>query len=194
MDQQTISQLVTGTVAVVAGLGGASLTAFINRKNTKDTLEAARLTNEEQWERTQEREHSTWVRGQKQEAYAEFLATVDLVFRPSAADAPRDFWTPELKVRRTFNRLKLVGSTDAINRAEQIKLCATQAITHDDNRRLLREYPNAEHEAALNEKASENIFAYSGLVEEFLDAARLELGTEMIPAGQRSVPLRLSAE
>jgi hypothetical protein len=187
VDQQTISLIVTGTVAVVAGLGGASLTSFINRKNTKDTLNAARLTSEEQWERTQEREHSAWVRGEKQEAYVEFLTTVDAVFKPPLADAPRDFWTPELKVRSTFNRLKLVGSTDAISRAHQIKLCATQAITHNDNRQLLHEFPNAKHLEALNEAASKNIVQYSGLVEDFIDAARIELGTEISPVPEPSV-------
>lgn len=69
MDTETLRLIVTATAAVVAGLGGATLTAVINRKNTKDTLASARLANEEQWEQTQHREHALWLRDQKLEAY-----------------------------------------------------------------------------------------------------------------------------
>ena len=67
---------ISASSAVVAGLGGATLTAVINRKNTKDTLAAAREDNERRWHLQVDREHELWLRDTKQQAYAKFVSAV----------------------------------------------------------------------------------------------------------------------
>lgn len=103
--------IVTATAAVVAGLGGATLTAVINRKNTKDTLASARLANEEQWEQTQHREHALWLRDQKLEAYTEFLAVASALRHDLATKALEEkpnISTVDLTAKRL--RVQVVGA------------------------------------------------------------------------------------
>lgn len=112
MDAATVSSIVTGTVAIVAGLGGSALTTYFNRKNTTDTLAATRRATEEQWARTQEQTHAVWLRDKKQEAYADFLAHAEklsilLTTGPTMAIDP-PVSTKELSVKR--GTIKLVGS------------------------------------------------------------------------------------
>jgi hypothetical protein len=67
MDAETIRLIVTATAAVVAGLGGAALTAVINRKNTKDTLAFAQLAADDQ----RSRDENAWRREHLAAAYAD---------------------------------------------------------------------------------------------------------------------------
>lgn len=69
MDTILINQLVTTSGVIVAALGGAGLTSWINRRNTLDTRDAAA----DLWQREQSREHASWMREKKLEAYTTFL-------------------------------------------------------------------------------------------------------------------------
>ncbi|MGN8131518.1 hypothetical protein [Paenarthrobacter sp. 22069] len=80
MDPETsrlvMTAIITATAAIIAGVGGATLTAMINRKNTTDTLAAAREDNEIRWHREVSREKELWLRDTKQQAYAKFVSAV----------------------------------------------------------------------------------------------------------------------
>lgn len=121
MDAETIRLIITAGAAVIAGLGGAALTAIINRKNTKDTLASARLSNEEQSQRTLEREHATWLRDKKQEAYIDFLTLAESMIhqlnqKPDEEDP--EFPTAELSVMR--GRIKALGTPEVRRIAREI--------------------------------------------------------------------------
>lgn len=73
MDAQTLNLLITAGAAIIAGLGGASLTAAINRRNTKDTLALAKASNAEQLTHAKEIERITWLRDRKHEVYVDYL-------------------------------------------------------------------------------------------------------------------------
>jgi len=80
MDAETsrlvLLAVISASAAVVAGLGGATLSAVINRKNTKDTLAAGREDNERRWHLQVNRENELWLRDNKQQAYAKFVSAV----------------------------------------------------------------------------------------------------------------------
>ncbi|UZX02488.1 hypothetical protein F8G81_07550 [Arthrobacter sp. CDRTa11] len=111
MDAETIRLIITAAAAVVAGIGAATLTAVINRKNTKDTLASAREVAEEQRREMQNREHAVWVRDQKQEAYTNFLLLAQNMRQKIFATAVTetlDVNRQELEVERS--RIMLVGT------------------------------------------------------------------------------------
>jgi len=113
--------MITAGAAVFAGLGGAGLTALINRKNTKDTLTAARLTAEEQRQQTHRREHEIWLRDQKLEAYTDFLATSDALLHDVASNPLGDkthLSVAELATKR--GKVKVLGDPEARKIAREI--------------------------------------------------------------------------
>lgn len=134
MDPAVVSSIVTGTVAIVAGLGGSALTTYFNRKNTTDTLAATRKTNEEQWVRAQQQAHAAWLRDRKQEAYAEFLAeaeklSIALTAKPTVTIDP-PVTTNELSVRR--GTVKLVGSPAVRSLARKVEGSLNVSIHNQD--------------------------------------------------------------
>lgn len=76
MDQETIRLLVTAVGAVIAGLGGALIAGAFNRKNTVDTIAAAKMTADAQREHERKLEHSQWLRDRKVDVYSRFLEEV----------------------------------------------------------------------------------------------------------------------
>lgn len=70
MDGETTRLVATAAGAVIAGLGGALIAGWFNRKNTKATIAAATV----QWDRDQDLEHRRWLRDRKVVAYSAFLA------------------------------------------------------------------------------------------------------------------------
>jgi hypothetical protein len=69
-----VPSIITGAVAIVAGLGGVTLTGIFNRKTAKATLKVAREDAETRWKQQTEREHEVWLRDSKKETYAKFVA------------------------------------------------------------------------------------------------------------------------
>lgn len=80
MDQQTVQHLITAITAVVAALGGAGLTAYINHKNTLRQLEASKEQADQQWSETRAIERERWTRDKKTESYARFLRTASPLY------------------------------------------------------------------------------------------------------------------
>lgn len=73
MDQQTIQQIITGCIALVAALGGAGVTALINHKNAEKQIAASKAQHEQQWLETRAVERERWARDRKIESYSAFV-------------------------------------------------------------------------------------------------------------------------
>lgn len=132
MDQQTLtltSQLITGGVALASGLSGAGITAYINRLNTLDTLAATSAAKDIEYAELREREHDSWLRDQRQEAYAEFLVAAESVIA-AAEDDPEgklvDHRQDELPL--LLARVRLIGTPAPIELADGMKLAAERVI------------------------------------------------------------------
>lgn len=179
MDPQTqlIAQLITGAIALIAGLGGAGLSAYINRRNTKDTLDAARQLGEEQWTRTLEHERQIWLRERQQETYADFLAIANSTLELPDWDAPRSPDEPTyIKVNAALQRVKLVGSAQAIVFANGVALCAMKQLTHIQERRDLQAANDPTGVDELMVKVKENSDEYHELVAKFIATVRDDIG------------------
>lgn len=72
MDGETIRLVATAAGAVTAGFGGAWLAGRYNSKNTRATIEAARV----QAELNRQQEHTQWLRNRKVKCYADLLANM----------------------------------------------------------------------------------------------------------------------
>jgi hypothetical protein len=107
MDAETARLLVTAAAAVIAGLGGAGLTGWFNRKNTTASLEAARETNREQWRQTREREHEVWLRDHRLEACVAFFDEAER-FHHRVALSPTEEVKYETAVPLQAHRARLV--------------------------------------------------------------------------------------
>ncbi|WP_024816984.1 hypothetical protein [Arthrobacter sp. 31Y] len=171
MDQETLRLVVTAGVALIAGLGGAGLSAWINRKNTVETLTS-----------TKERDHTMWLRNRKQEAYAEFLAVADGVLKASWNE---DESSPDLRsltsLTTELNKLKLVGSDETIRLAAEICYCAATAYGYEHVIGRLKDRTDAASKLKLEEvmeKDSNNLSVYSNWVDDFVQVARVEFGGE----------------
>ncbi|MDQ0030148.1 hypothetical protein [Arthrobacter bambusae] len=131
MDAETIRLLITAGTAIVAGLGGAGVTAAINRKNTKDTLNSTRSAQFEQWRLSQERDREIWLRDQKLQAYTDFMlkaqslhASLDtLNFRTAPQTNPK-----ELIVER--GKVKILGSPSVRYTARDLDNALTSLYAH----------------------------------------------------------------
>lgn len=129
MDTAIIPTIVTGAVAIVAGLGGSALTGYFNRKNTVETLAAARQASAEQWTRSQEIEHRTWLRDNRQESYVAFFDEFEknlTILRKH----PREIYPvgllDELETLRA--RIRLIGTDRIRIQAREIHMLLGQAL------------------------------------------------------------------
>lgn len=52
MNDPSLMLILPAMFALLGALGGSGLTAYINRRNTVDTLTSSRRANEEQWDRS----------------------------------------------------------------------------------------------------------------------------------------------
>ena len=164
VDQETVRLIITASAAIVAGLGGAGLTAWINRKNTVQSLAAAA-----------DRDHATWLRSQKQEAYAEFLAKAESVIHQTANHAETPVSAPALEdMSISRGKLALIGGPDAIELSRMIDFEARTAfITRMQMERAPEGSPEEMMEwGSLMGRVSD----YHSLVGKFVDSARNEMG------------------
>lgn len=94
-----------------------------------DSLASARATTDEQWKRTQEREHSTWLRDQKMEAYTTFMLRAQSMHAEISAaglDEIPDVDPEELVIDR--GKVKLLGSPEVRNAARSLESCVAQTF------------------------------------------------------------------
>lgn len=194
MDAETIRLIITASVALIAGLGGAGVTAAINRRNTIDTLAASRLVAETQLRETQNREHAVWLRDQKQEAYTAFMVlaqslqqqVVGTDFTARAEGSPN-----ELEVARS--RIKLIGTPAVRAAALGIENAVDEQYAwHERLRRILprtmdmEELPTEEVMSITRDfnSAVDSYFAkrtaFSILMIEFVNHVRQDLGTSTV--------------
>jgi hypothetical protein len=114
----------------VAGLSGAGITAYINRLNTVDTLAATAAAKDIEYADLREREHESWLRNQRQEAYAEFLATAQSVIDATERDIEGKLGEHRLdEMPVLLARLRLVGTATPIRRAESMEFTAGLVVT-----------------------------------------------------------------
>ncbi|MGJ3189836.1 hypothetical protein [Paenarthrobacter sp. FR1] len=185
MDQQTatlLSQIITACAAIAGGLGGAMYTAHMNRRNTGATLEATRQLSEDKWRRAQDQEHVTWLRGQKQEAYTDFLSTVDSVVKEILGNmTERDTLLPGLHdVITKLTRLRLVGSDDTNTIAKDIVASIGDVI--DIARATQKELQSGTRSEASEMALTEAMVNLYKQVAELVGAARMEFGTDFLPS------------
>ena len=167
---------ITATAAIIAGVGGATLTAAINRKNTQDTLEAAREENERRWHLELNREHELWLRDTKQHAYAKFVSAVTA--------AASNAYTIDPAYSRNalvaFDEVRLVGPREVRKAGKKVtdqileigRLITAQfsmSPEQDANEDALR---------GLKVKISEAIEDLGKLTHEFVSLARKDTGAE----------------
>ncbi|MGJ3189837.1 hypothetical protein [Paenarthrobacter sp. FR1] len=170
MDQETIRLVVTASVALVAGLGGAGLTAWINRKNTVETLAASA-----------ERDHATWLRTHQQEAYAEFLAKAVAVIHVANSNPnsrmPAAPPLDDMSIAR--GRLTLVGGAETIDWSKRIDFEARRAVIVRMQMDEAKDHSAEEMQDWISLTSASRDF--HSLVGRFVDAARTELGTGPAP-------------
>lgn len=124
-----LNQVVTAAVAVLAAISGAGVNSWINRRNTLDTLAAARDNTTRQILDAQDREHSAWLRNQKQEAYVEFLASAEGIVARSQANLSSRMESPPLEDMTVLRgRLRLLASDEVLQQAETIDFRARLAV------------------------------------------------------------------
>lgn len=193
MDQQTAQQIVTATTAVVAALGGAGVTGYINYKNTLKQLTAAKEQSDQQWNETRAVDHERWTRDKKTESYARFLRTASPLyssnFLPSDKGASAGsfetdfgaaisdvviFGSHEVVVAAMKYRTLLIGVTHAIK--EMQREITTELV--DEARRNPQDIDRVEaeriaHERALTAGQGIRTDKLPALVEEFSVLANL---------------------
>lgn len=134
MDSLTIQVLMPAVTAIVAGFGSAWLTASINRRNTKDTLAVTRAVSEEQWNRTQEREHAVWLRNEKKEAYMSFLTLAqEFSSRLGNADEDEDLELVSDELTTCRGAIKILGSSAVRTIARDIDSAISAALLAHDS-------------------------------------------------------------
>jgi hypothetical protein len=110
-----VPSIITGAVAIVAGLGGVTLTGIFNRKTAKATLKAAREDAETRWKQQTEREHEVWMRDSKKDTYARFIAaTVEVTSGKHGSTTIRDAASA---VSIILGEVQIVGSSDFVRLA-----------------------------------------------------------------------------
>lgn len=107
--------IISATAAIIAGIGGATLTAWINRITAKETLDAAKAARDEDWERKQQEAHEAWLREKKFDAYSDLITRMNPL-SPTMMQA-------ELheKMSTIFGNLALVGDRDVVPLAQQLQ-------------------------------------------------------------------------
>lgn len=184
MDPAIIPPIVTGAVAIVAGLGGATLTGYFNRKNTLDTLDAARKTNEEQWNRTQEREHQVWLRDNRQESYVAFFDEVERIMTLLRKGTSDNIPLSDLdNVASLRGRIRLIGTHRMRVQARNVHLSLGQAVIARNvyNRFIKQTSDNLESDKERENEAASRWKAKLAEVDaatiEFVNLVRDDLGT-----------------
>lgn len=156
----------------MAALSGAGITAWINRKNTVQTLNAA-----------VERDHAAWLRGQKQEAYTDFLMTVDSVLKEILANRIKpaaDLPTIHAAVTQ-LTRLRLVCSDDTGALATTIanRLGDVLSIARETQEQLRAGLKPGE---PIETSIREAVRVLYGYVNELIGIMRNEFETDAAPA------------
>lgn len=175
VDQETIRLIITAAAALLAGWGGSGLTAYINRRNTTDTLAASERSSKEQWDRTESREHEVWVRDQKQQAYADFVLKAD-----KAVSDARNMWMGAL----TESSVNISGARMRIRMVGRPELRAVAWEVEQALKKLL-EYSRPEvdqfgipRERSGNYKEQSLLIAQvEALLQDFVAKSRRDLGT-----------------
>lgn len=176
--------MITGAVAIVAGLGGATLSGYFNRKNTMDTLAAARETTDDQWMRTQEREHRAWLRDNRQESYVAFFDEVEkMITRLRKGDTEHIALSDLDAVESLRGRIRLIGTDQLRIQSREVHLLLGQTvIARNVYARVIKQTTDdrisdteREREAALRWKAK--LANVTTATTEFVNLVREELGT-----------------
>ncbi len=181
--------MITALTAIVAALAGAGVTAYINRRNTKDTLAVTRAVGEEQWNRTQEREHAVWLRNEKKEAYMSFLTMAqDLNHRLTSYN--EDLLAEEVDIAPLTTcrgAIKILGGAQVRTLARDIDTTITR-LSMARQEVAWTEDALAEVTEELHEKVKERFNRalarmwtirneLSGLFIDYVEAVREDLGT-----------------
>ncbi|MGJ3189835.1 hypothetical protein [Paenarthrobacter sp. FR1] len=171
------SQLITGSVALIAGLGGAGLTTFVNRKNTKDSMAAARLTAEEQSIKAQEQEHAAWLRDKKQEAYAAYQAEAGTLFRKVNGWYGDDEPVPSVDgLPPILGRVRLIGSEDAVLLANAMSVSVSSSWSNRVYERTYRKGGKTEEAKKQRDESNRLRTQFNDLLAKYLTVVRRELG------------------
>lgn len=193
MDPAIIPPILTGAVAIVAGLGGSALTGYFNRKNTVDTLAAARKTNEDQWTRTQEREHHVWLRDNRQESYVAFFDEVEKITTLVRKGRNDEIPLAELdNVASLRGRIRLIGTHRIRVQARDIhQLLGQTVVARNVYIRVIRQTTEdlasdkeREKEAANRWKAK--LAKVDAATIEFVNLVREDLGTTDTKGGPQN--------
>ncbi|MGJ3189834.1 hypothetical protein [Paenarthrobacter sp. FR1] len=175
MDQETIRLIITATAALLAGWGGSGLTAYINRRNTTDTLAASERSRNEQWDRTESREHEVWVRDQKQQAYADFVLEAD-----KAVSDARSMWKGGLdessvNISGARMRIRMVGSPVLRTVAWEVEQALKKLLEY--SRPEVDQYGIPRQRSGSYEEHSFLALEVEALLQDFVAKSRRDLGT-----------------
>ncbi|NSX37629.1 hypothetical protein HTS88_14650 [Pseudarthrobacter oxydans] len=167
---------ISATAALVAGLGGATLTAMIHRKNTKDTLAAAREDDERRWHRQVDREHRLWLRDTKQQAYAKFVSA-------ATAAASHAYSLDPSYARNalvTFDEVRLVGPSEVRSAGKKVidQILEIGRLISAKHSMDPEPDANAHVLQQLAEEISATIDELGRLIREFVSLARKDTGAE----------------
>jgi hypothetical protein len=172
MDGETVRLVATAAGAVIAGLGGAGIAGWFNSKNTKATIEAAKV----QAGLVREQEHAQWLRDRKVRCYADFLAhmrEIDTFVSNFHGNKPSDV-EPVLTVIRTLgaDELMLVAPRHIYTCAVTVMANATAVV-----RTAIEAHLDSERANIYSSAVSEFISKY-GTLERLI---RQDLGVEELP-------------
>lgn len=184
MDPAFIPSLITGGVAIVAGLGGAALTGYLNRKNTADTLAAGREARDYEWTRTKEREHEVWLRNNRQESYVAFFDEAEKITVRLRRGDTDEIPVSDLDTLASLRgRIRLIGSHRLRVQAREVYiLLARTLIARNVYARVVRQSTEdkvsdgrREREAATRWK--DKLAKATIATTDFVDIVREDLGT-----------------
>lgn len=199
MDPETIRLIVTASGAVIAGLGGAGITGWINRKNTTATLHATRQTHEDQWLRTHAREHEVWLRDRREESYVAFFDEAELHHVRLGEYPTEKIELGALQKLRTHRaRITLIGSPEMRQEANNLTLAVGKALIARNKLHATISMFTGEDRWEERKRQKEvtsdwksNLDALRKAISEFSSAVRLEFRTS---ADQLSVPASRPAD
>lgn len=170
-----IPSIITGAVAIVAGLGGVTLTGIFNRKNALATMKAAREDSDNRWKQQTDREHEVWVRDSKKDVYARFIAAaVEVTSGKHGHQTVRDAASA---VSIILGEVQIVGSGDFVRLAADTNdlVVETQELTLAAPKLLAEASGNKEKIQQVHDRLQEvttklnnHIFALSVLAREDL--------------------------
>jgi hypothetical protein len=171
-----IPSIITGAVAIVAGLGGVTLTGIFNRKNAQATLKAAREDAESRWNQQTEREHEVWIRDAKKETYAKFIAAaVEVSSGKHGSETIREAASA---VSILLGEVQIVGSADFVRLAMDANehAAAIQELTLAAPKLLREPDANAERIQQIHEQLTESTRELNNHILALTMRAREDLG------------------